>query len=132
MAKTGVPRVERAGSWREILPRVAQRVKGDGMLTLLADINARGKQVHRCLRQDAIILDYLGPEMDRAVDHNVHKQSSYMPGARLPIHDLARVMEILSSNFKDEIVAEQATFEGGGGRFIVPISELRILILHTA
>ena len=84
-----------------------------------------------------IMLNYvgLGPDLVQdVVDRNVHKHGRYVPGVRLPIHgpemlltDQPDYLVILPWNLTEEIAAQQETFRGGGGRFIVPIPEPRII-----
>ncbi len=57
-----------------------------------------------------------------------------MPGTHQPIFAPERLLEdrpdyalLLPWNFADEIIAQQADYLAKGGRFIVPIPELRIV-----
>jgi SAM-dependent methyltransferase len=83
------------------------------------------------------LLNYLrlGKEsIDFVVDRNTYKQGYYMPGVHLPIHPPARLLEempshvlLLTWNFADEIIEQQAEYRRRGGRFIIPIPKLRIV-----
>ena len=73
--------------------------------------------------------DYL----DYVVDRSPHKQGRYMPGVHLPIHAPSRLLEdrpdcvlLLTWNFADEILEQQAEFRQGGGRFIIPVPAVRV------
>jgi hypothetical protein len=57
-----------------------------------------------------------------------------MPGVRLPIRPPELLIEdqpdyllLLAWNFKDEIIAQQAAYADGGGRFIVPVPSPAII-----
>ncbi len=83
------------------------------------------------------LLNYfqLGREsLDFVVDRSTYKQGRYMPGVHLPVFSPARLLEempshvlLLTWNFADEILEQQAEYRQRGGRFIIPIPELRIV-----
>lgn len=83
------------------------------------------------------LLNYFGigtAALDFVVDRSTHKQGRYMPGVRLPICSPARLLEempshvlLLTWNFADEILSQQAEYRRRGGKFIIPIPELRIV-----
>ena len=72
--------------------------------------------------------------LDVVVDRNVHKHGFVVPGVRVPIDDPARLVAdqpdyvlLLTWNFADEIIEQQAEYLAGGGHFVVPIPELRVV-----
>ena len=75
-----------------------------------------------------------GDTLDFVVDRNTHKQGLYMPGVRVPIAAPDRLAErapdytlLLTWNFADEILRQQESYRRGGGKFIVPIPDVRVL-----
>jgi SAM-dependent methyltransferase len=105
----------------------------DSMQQLIHRLRAKGKRIaaYGAAAKGAIMLNYIGAGadvIDFVVDRNIHKQGKFMPGVHIPISDPARLVEdrpdyviILPWNFKDEILAQQADFRAGGGKFIIPI-----------
>ena len=66
--------------------------------------------------------------LDFAVDRNPRKQGRYMPGTKVRIYPPEHLLEampddvlLLTWNFRDEIMTQQAEYRRRGGRFIVPI-----------
>jgi SAM-dependent methyltransferase len=82
------------------------------------------------------LLNYCGIRtdlLDYTVDRNPYKQGKYTPGTRIPIHPPERIREtkpdllfILPWNLKDEVIAQNAYIREWGGRFVVPIPEIRV------
>ena len=78
----------------------------------------------------------MGPDLlDFIADRSALKQGRYTPGSHIPIvapeallHDPAPDdVLLLAWNFEDEILAQQAEFRRRGGRFILPVPEVRIV-----
>jgi SAM-dependent methyltransferase len=72
--------------------------------------------------------------LDYTVDRSPHKQGNYLPGSRIPILAPERIFEtrpdyllILPWNLEVEIRQQMAGIGAWGGRFIVPIPELRLI-----
>jgi hypothetical protein len=75
-----------------------------------------------------------GDVLDFVVDRNTYKQGHYMPGCHLPIvapsrllSDLPDYVLILTWNFAEEIMAQQAEYCARGGRFIIAVPDVRIV-----
>ena len=71
--------------------------------------------------------------VDFVVDRNTFKQGRYTPGTHLKIHSPDKLVEdkpdyvlLLSWNFADEILAQQAAYRQRGGRFIIPIPSVKV------
>jgi SAM-dependent methyltransferase len=72
--------------------------------------------------------------IDFVVDRSTYKQGHYMPGCHLPIYAPTRLLEqmpdyvlLLTWNFADEILEQQAEYRRRGGRFILSIPEIKIV-----
>jgi hypothetical protein len=68
-----------------------------------------------------------------AVDRNPHKQGHFLPGTHLPVYAPERIVEtrpdyvlILPWNLKDEIVQQMRHIDSWGGKFAIPIPELKV------
>src|SRR6516225_10086643 len=83
------------------------------------------------------LLNYCGIRtdfLDYTVDRNPYKQGKYLPGTHIPICSPEKITEtkpdyvlILPWNFKDEIVRQMAGISAWGGKFVVPIPEVRVI-----
>jgi SAM-dependent methyltransferase len=72
--------------------------------------------------------------LDFVVDRSVYKQGRYMPGVHLPIYSPEKLLEVkpdyvllLTWNFAEEIMSQQAEYLQRGGHFIIPIPEIRVV-----
>ncbi|MEL6187266.1 MAG: methyltransferase C-terminal domain-containing protein, partial [Myxococcota bacterium] len=71
--------------------------------------------------------------IDFVVDRSPHKQGKYMPGKPVPIYPPEHLLEkqpdytlLLTWNFAEEIMRQQATYRARGGRFIVPVPHPKV------
>ena len=77
----------------------------------------------------------LGPEvLEYIVDRSPLKQGRYTPGHHIPVVPPERLLLdcpeyclLLAWNFADEILAQQREYINRGGKFILPLPEVRIL-----
>jgi hypothetical protein len=111
----------------------------DSLTTLLKDLRGDKKRIaaYGAAAKGSTLLNYCGigrDLLDFVVDRSPHKQGRFMPGVRLPIAAPERLLEdrpdyvlLLTWNFADEILAQQAEFRAGGGRFIVPVPDVRVV-----
>ncbi len=68
------------------------------------------------------------------LDRSPHKHGRYTPGTHIRVEpverwetDGATHMLVLAWNFADEIMRQMSTFSARGGRFVIPIPELRVI-----
>jgi 2-polyprenyl-3-methyl-5-hydroxy-6-metoxy-1,4-benzoquinol methylase len=82
------------------------------------------------------LLNYCGIRtdfIDYTVDRNPHKHGRFLPGTLIPIHHPDRIREtrpdyvfILPWNLTNEIVDQLEFISDWGGKFVVPIPELKV------
>lgn len=108
------------------------------LIDLLQTIKADGKRiaVYGASAKGSTLLNYFGigrDVLDFVVDRSTVKQGRYTPGTRLEISDPSRLIDeqpdyclLLTWNFVDEILSQQAQYRQRGGKFIVPIPEVRV------
>ena len=72
--------------------------------------------------------------IDFVVDRNTYKQGRFLPGVHVPILAPELLLErqpdyvlLLTWNFADEILQQQAEYRQRGGRFIIPVPEVRVV-----
>jgi len=83
------------------------------------------------------LLNYCGIRtdfLDYCVDRNPYKQGNYLPGVRIPIHSPDRIREtrpdyllVLPWNITDEVVRYTSYIREWGGKWVVPIPEVKVL-----
>ncbi|MCL5958745.1 MAG: class I SAM-dependent methyltransferase [Chloroflexi bacterium] len=106
---------------------------------LLNGLREGGRHVaaYGAAAKGSTLLNYFGigaETIDFVVDRSTYKQGRYMPGVHLPICSPDRILEampdyvlLLTWNFADEILGQQAVYRQRGGRFIVPVPQIEIV-----
>jgi hypothetical protein len=129
----GVERLEFYQSFNE---RV-QNLKSS-LCELLGELKSAGKRLagYGASAKGSTLLNYFGigrDILDFVVDRSPVKQGRFTPGTHLEIRppgDLISAMPdyvlLLTWNFADEIMRQQAQYRSKGGKFIVPIPELKV------
>ena len=111
----------------------------ESLTGLLTDLHGRGHSIaaYGAAAKGSTLLNFCGigrELLDFVVDRSPHKQGKFMPGVHLPIAPPSKLLEarpdyvlLLTWNFADEILAQQAEFRTGGGRFVVPVPDVRVV-----
>lgn len=123
--------------YRDFAERVA-RIKRQ-LTELLAKLKGQGARIaaYGASAKGSTLLNYCGigrDVLDFVADRSHVKQGRYTPGTHLRIEPPEKLLEarpdytlLLTWNFADEILAQQAEYRRRGGRFIVPVPEPRVV-----
>lgn len=117
---------ERVEGNKEALVGLLKELKAKGQRLVGYGASARGNTLLNYYKIGTDLLDYI-------VDRNSLKQGLYTPGMHIPVFPVERLLEdrpdyvlMLAWNFAQEIMSQQKEYRQLGGRFIIPIPELRI------
>ena len=120
------------------------RTLADSLRVCLVNLKKKGHRIagYGASAKGSTLLNYCGiggDLLDYIVDRSSVKQGLHAPGTHLRIYHPDKLMEtrpayvlMLVWNFLDEILAQQAAYRAAGGRFIVPIPEVRVLEEYAA
>jgi SAM-dependent methyltransferase len=117
-----------------------ERVKESkrALLEFLIEAKRAGKSIacYGAPGKGNTLLNYCGIRtdfVDYTVDRSPHKQGNFLPGTRIPIHSPDKIREtkpdyllLLPWNLKDEIMKQMADIRSWGGKFVVPIPEVKV------
>jgi SAM-dependent methyltransferase len=106
---------------------------------LLAGLKSQGHRIaaYGAAAKGATMLNACGigtETIDFVADRSEYKQGRFMPGVHLPVVAPERLLQdrpdevlLLTWNFADEILEQQAAYRAEGGRFVIPVPEPRIV-----
>lgn len=126
-----------AGFYRAFAARV-ELLKGS-LRGLLSELKGGGSRVaaYGAAAKGSTLLNYFGigrETLDFVADRSTYKQGRFMPGVHVPVVEPERLLEempdyvlLLTWNFAEEILEQQAEYRRRGGRFIIPVPEVRVV-----
>jgi hypothetical protein len=129
--------VDNVASYQALGTKV-KRLRQD-LLARLRALKAQGKRIaaYGASAKGSTLLNYFGigcETLEFVADRSPYKQGRYMPGVHLPICSPEQLLGampdytlLLTWNFAEEILAQQAKYRRRGGRFIIPIPEVGIV-----
>jgi SAM-dependent methyltransferase len=133
MEEEKVAGVEARGFYRDFGDKVL-RLRED-LRAMLRDLKSANSRIaaYGASAKGSTLLNYCGigrETLDFVADRSTVKQGLHTPGTHLPIVPPEALLEerpdhvlLLTWNFADEILGQQAAYRQQGGRFIIPVPE---------
>jgi SAM-dependent methyltransferase len=123
--------------YRDFAGRV-QDLKRD-LLKLTGDLQRAGKTIaaYGASAKGSTLLNFFGLDhrtISFVVDRSTYKQGRLTPGTHIPIMPPVALLQkrpdytlLLTWNFAEEILGQQKAYRDGGGKFIIPIPQVKIV-----
>jgi SAM-dependent methyltransferase len=133
-ARWGVGRAESYRSFSDNVSGIRSRLR-----SVLGDLKKKGSRVaaYGASAKGSTLLNYAGigkETLDFVADRSTVKQGRYTPGTHLPIYPAEKLLEampdyvlLLTWNFADEILEQQSEYRKKGGKFVIPIPDVRVV-----
>ena len=124
-------------AYRKFAERI-EKLKED-LVNLLQKLKSENKKVigYGAAAKGNTLLNYynIGPDLIEFIaDLSPMKQNKFTPGTHIPVYSPEKIYEskpdymlILAWNFTDEILKQQLKFKEMGGKFIIPVPEVKIV-----
>lgn len=132
--KAGLDKIETYTNFQKNIESIKMQ-----MMDFVLKAKREGKTVvgYGAPAKGTTLLNYCGIRsefVDYTVDKSPHKQNHYLPGLQIPIHAPEKVFEtkpgyllVLAWNLAPEIMEQMAGIKEWGGKFVLPIPEVRVV-----
>ncbi len=111
----------------------------NSLLSTIESLHRNGRRIaaYGAAAKGTVLLNYckIGNQfLDFVVDRSPYKQNRYIPGVHVPILPPSELVSkrpdytlILAWNLADEIIKQQVEYRNLGGKFIIPIPQVKIM-----